>query len=491
MTAYQLVRFDPPGVQNLIFQTPKLKEIQAASARLENAMRQDLKALEKRYHAKPMYLAGGGGTYFVAADEAGAFRKDLKCALAKKLPGMPFVVGPERPILFSDTVGKTLERAEQLSWPQLPELASAPVFGPALIGCASCKFVPAAVQIKDDRGSYFLCAQCQAKRGEKFTNAFHEALITLAPKRGWRLNQNDFAQDLIQISEESHTRKGYLAVIHFDGNGMGEYFKQEREKIGGLEGLSNFEHMSDSLRRSMAEVFAEAVVTTWPNGFSKKVPADMLYLGGDDAVMICAPDRALKLAVNASHLFGKRFEAKKFSLAIGVAIARHNTPMNTLLELAMALNDSAKRLHYDHGGTTLDFQVLLGQSMAELDQFRQDVYHPKDASTTARPYKLDELPKLHDEARRLAKLAGRLWDLVEASKSKAEGELAAIQLLGRMNEHEAQPLRQHFEQSKLGRALELPPWFQPEGHRIKPYTVLRDILELLPFLEVDHDSHGT
>ncbi len=498
---YHLVVFDPPGVQSLIYQTSKLKEIQAASARLETAMEATLSDMALEFKARTLFQAGGGGAFFVPGDRADAFRTKLRRALAQTLPGMPFVVGPEPAVVFTDSAKETQDHAEQARWPQLSELEASPLFGPAQIGCASCRFAPATVQFKGEKNLY-LCAHCESKRNGKETSRFRKALSELAPKHGWNtIEDKDFAQDLIDLSEESHTRKGYLAVLLFDGNGMGQHFKDELEKVKSPDDCAAYKTKSDALRDKMVHVFAEAVLQTWPNGFKDSVPADMLYLGGDDAAMVCAPDRALQLAVNAAQLFEMRFAADKFTLAIGLVFARHNTPMRTMLDLAQNLNTSAKKLHQFHkikdkgkNLSSLDFHVLLGQSMDDLETYRLNNYGLKDeytAAATARPYTIDEISHLPKEVARLAPLAGRIWDLVDASTNLQQGELAAIQLLGRMCPKEAAPLSAHFEQSSLGTMSDLPPWFKPTAQRPKPYMVLRDALELMPFLEVNRDDHGT
>lgn len=497
MNDFNYISFDPPGVQRLIFQTQKLKEIRAMSAMLEHAGQEELKALIDATQSKPLRLAGGGGAVFVPSQHKDNFLRQLRAIQAHHLPGVPFTI-KDLPHPPGNTPADSHREAARLH--ALPVLSATNLLGPSSMACASCRFAPAThSQSFPDRRTELLCQHCHDKRqGKGYESAYQIRLRTLASEHEWN-PQLTFADDLIDIAEQTVTRKQYLALIALDVNRMGQHFNEKLSKLQDLEGCKAFKQHSDDIKAKMVDAAAKAVLATWPRRNLPMVPAEMLYLGGDDAVMICAADRALALARNLAQAFVEDPTLKEFTLSIGVVFARHNTPMHAMIDLGQELVTSAKRRAKTKGqtGSMVDFEVMLSQSSdleasrKELTLEQEPLKEQPQVMRTAKPYNCAELAILEDSVRALSAMDGRLYDLDAACGSRTSGTLAAIQLLGRMNKLDFDLLTKQFKlwgSEPPGTKTLGYPWTKNFGSNPNTVTLIRDVLELFPFLEVKRET---
>lgn len=159
---------------------------------------------------------------------------------------------------------------------------------------------------------------------------------------------------------------GYLAVIHMDGNGMGQRSKPLRDEVdrqttfaGWLKAESGVEALFHQARTLMRSALTDAMSkcfgteAQWQRKGARLRPYQILMLGGDDLLLVCRADRALPLvlefarALQSLQAEGCAFPAFKrdpLTVGVGVVIAKPSLPFHRLHALAEGLASSAKGL---------------------------------------------------------------------------------------------------------------------------------------------------
>ena len=222
-------------------------------------------------------------------------------------------------------------------------------------------------------------------------------------------------EDLGQTEGEN-----YIAVVHVDGNNMGERFAQN-------QGLNQYKNMSKQVRHKTWESFAlllEDIIETiktrnaWFNDWLKLketknnetlLPIRPIILGGDAVTFVCAakvalqytnkfmkymmqPDPAVKVTPPpAQKGKKKKTEAKSYDGSIpccaGVAILNTSYPFFRGYLLAEQACGAAKNVSRSKGGSSwLEFVILHGEQEPTLEQIRQREYKGAQGNMHFGPY---------------------------------------------------------------------------------------------------------
>lgn len=222
--------------------------------------------------------------------------------------------------------------------------------------------------------------------------------------------------------EEAFPRTDWLAVIHADGNGLGQIFLEFgyasgcTDAQGWREYLDKLREFSLALDVCTINAYGKAVDNLQAylqrKAVSEKasienentVPLLPLVLGGDDLTVICDGRYAIQFAqdfltafesetkqANGPHLLGvigqiaeKTLGDRRLSSCAGVAIVKPNFPFYAAYRLAEDLLQSAKKvkdkLKREHNGlkdvpypaSALDYHVLYDSSGADLNRLRAE-----------------------------------------------------------------------------------------------------------------------
>ncbi|MBI4752519.1 MAG: hypothetical protein HY774_28845 [Acidobacteria bacterium] len=242
----------------------------------------------------------------------------------------------------------------------------------------------------------------------------------------------------------------WVAVIHADGNGLGQVFLKFEKFIGEpAAGCSFGRHYFDTLRRfslsldiALEEAFSFAVKELARRDLSyrlktnRKADKDKLYvplvplvLGGDDLTVLCDGEHALQFTRDFVRHYeqttkGEGFEETRqdlarivkttlpaivrdafpkpvqgLSICAGVAIVKPHFPFHAAYELAESLLQSAKTVKTKVvvpekirvvPCSTLDYHVLYDSSNVELKRIRDELTITKKGNVEsflfARPY---------------------------------------------------------------------------------------------------------
>ena len=227
------------------------------------------------------------------------------------------------------------------------------------------------------------------------------------------------ADDLDKVLRIQEEDNNWLAVIHADGNGVGQIFLNFAEHLTEDDrtlsaAFSKLREFSIELDRCTEQAFRQALLSTFEDAAldKGKLPVVPLILGGDDLTILCDGRKALNFTASflaafeaataasgiVSAIAQKALGASKLSACAGVAIIKPHFPFSVAYELAEALIKSAKtvkqKVRHATSGTpypasALDFHILYDSSNVSLEGIR-DKLEIEDAAgkakLTGKPY---------------------------------------------------------------------------------------------------------
>lgn len=289
----------------------------------------------------------------------------------------------------------------------------------------------------------------QSPGANKAKSAVSLAKLQAAPKSGFRLDnlltsihrELSFASKLDELEEQCD----WFAVIHADGNGLGEIFlkfgehldlrppkagdhNQEKDNRRYIEKLRRFSVALDLCTEKAIQSAITQLLVRFKNYFP--VPLIVpIVLGGDDLTIICDGRIALQftydflcafeketatahrifekdveydLGTIVSEIAGKALGDNRLSACAGIAIVKPHYPFSAAYDLAEELIKSAKQVkkivlsskqdannrHLPWPCSSLDFHALYDSTASELREIR-DKKLVTDGGLTklyARPY---------------------------------------------------------------------------------------------------------
>lgn len=291
-------------------------------------------------------LSRDGGHVHVAFKDdvaAGAFAATARTYLAERLPGLRFNVR------VYDGLGKEVlseggaTAAVQLADLPVFQVCTASGIGPAAYSERD-RFLSSAVADREDAGQSFQAG----------TGAFRDLVSLLRPELPGYADPARAPQDL----EELAGGGGYLALIHVDGNRVGQRVSELKDSARRVDWLAReaaVEAFFHRMRVAVRAALVGALQKVFPDSDlarGEKLRYQLLMLGGDDLLLLCQPVYALRFVVEYARrlatqpLPGPEGEAARpLSVGVGVVIAPHSLPFHRLHQLAEGLTASAKRAY--------------------------------------------------------------------------------------------------------------------------------------------------
>jgi len=245
----------------------------------------------------------------------------------------------------------------------------------------------------------------------------------------------------------------WRAVVHADGNGMGEVFLRFGECVAAAGGktaddyIDAYQAFSQALDGANSKAVKAATQETWKQFFDRtevdprRVPMKPVVLAGDDLTVICDGARAIdftqrfvegfrretagsdairRIMAAAEGLFAEEagraprpFEG--ITSGAGIAIVKPHHPFHRAYELAESLAKSAKGLPKRLNLSALDFHVAY-DGASDLDEIRQE--RDTHVCLFAGPYLTGE-PSTDEPAFRTV---AQLVDLVEGFGNPVRAE---------------------------------------------------------------------
>jgi len=180
--------------------------------------------------------------------------------------------------------------------------------------------------------------------------------------------------------EDLEGNKSWIAVIHIDGNGLGNIVQQVCKVA---EDARTFSSKLDSITKSAANAAFKCACGNLAN--DKVIPMRPVVLGGDDVTVICRAD----LAVDFTKIFLEEFEReskskfaalgekydvvkKGLTACAGIAFVKSSYPFHYAIHLAESLcgraKKKAKKIDKDLAPSCLMFHKVQDSFVEEFDE---------------------------------------------------------------------------------------------------------------------------
>ncbi|AFZ11525.1 hypothetical protein Cri9333_0579 [Crinalium epipsammum PCC 9333] len=253
-----------------------------------------------------------------------------------------------------------------------------------------------------------------------------------------------FSEDIDDIKSD------WIAIIHADGNGLGEIFLKFHEHISADRPNKNRDYIDKLRKFSLClDICTERAFNTALDQIkpfieinNNLIPLVPLVLGGDDLTVVCDGKFALKFTqeflkafeqetASITHYEGIIPEIAKTALKVGrlsacagIAIIKPHFPFSVGYDLSEALMKSAKKIkkivvndaEKPYPCSSLDFHVLYDSSNVNFEKIRGKLH--LDGGKTqlyVRPYVVTEINNLSNAKQGLEWANFHHWQKLENS----------------------------------------------------------------------------
>ena len=234
------------------------------------------------------------------------------------------------------------------------------------------------------------------------------------------------------LNEDSDTdQKSWLAIVHADGNGLGQIFLNFEQYIGSDKGnrnyINKYRAFSLALDECTEAAFKHALDVFPDEGTSTNestAPIVPLIIGGDDLTVVCDGHYALEF----TRVFLQAFEAETgkhqsitaisqsafgvghLSACAGVAIIKRHFPFSVAYTLAEQLIKSAKEVkrivtckvkddiaeNTPYPCSAIDFHVLYDTRGIDLKEIHKNLTPEPNTQLFHRPYVVSDLEQFRE-----------------------------------------------------------------------------------------------
>jgi CRISPR/Cas system-associated protein Cas10 (large subunit of type III CRISPR-Cas system) len=251
---------------------------------------------------------------------------------------------------------------------------------------------------------------------------------------GLDVKNREIAFDIEEITKSG--KNSWIAVIHADGNGLGQILQSKGSEISTGEKNKAFsEAIENATKNAVQKIFKNVITDNVDKPFDKskyKYPIRPIVLGGDDLTVIIRADLALDFTYQFLKEFEKSSKTEFSSLNIegltgltacaGIAFVKESYPLHYALNLAEELcKDAKKKVKKGLPLSSLAFYKVQDSFIEDLDELKKRTLQSKVWDFYAGPYLLTEVAQLQDKLQKIRKEAEK-----HDSKTKAVGKLRQI-----------------------------------------------------------------
>jgi len=332
------------GIQGFIFETNKLQEIVGASEIVKDINKKFIDDI-KDYNTKLiMSAAGNMKAVFNNRDELQKFILEFKKQILNMAYGITF---SEAVIEIKGEEPNSDERVSleenlkiQRNRPNIPLDLSLNI---TKLAPSTAKSVVKHIKIQNKSTAIDMATKLKREAYDKFKN------------------DNPRNKEFSDISDFSNT-KNKIAIIHIDGNGLGNIIKNLKTPI------SEFSKNLDDATKKAFELSRDDTMDIRE-----------VILGGDDVTVICNANNALDFTKN----FLKNFEIEsknrlgtKLTACAGIAYCNEKYPFHYAIDLAEELcketKKDAKKIDKDLAPSSLMFHNIQSSNYQSWDKFIED-----------------------------------------------------------------------------------------------------------------------
>jgi len=381
---------ETPSIQKYIFASNKLKEIIGASHIIEHELFPLLEPEE--YHGNIVYR-GGGKAFYSFGNETNAreYLQQFTLQVLSHFPGLQInaSISDYRPKPFGMSK-KVLEKQLVRNRSLYPSQSLLPKEG-IFIDCPQTNeyqevdqpnvgWVSQVSKVKFDA-----CTRAQAKMNAQ---SYLDGFV--------------FTDETEKLGQQKD--KGYIAVVHIDGNNIGQRFhrmqaKEEVQRFSDQLKKMGIEAMEDMIKELIQELrnpdFKSELNLDYEDA-QPILPIRPILTGGDDITFVCEGRLGIYLAEKYIWKFENIANSTDFSdhsritACAGVAIVKTKFPFSKAYDLAEALCKEAKEASRAKGDSWLSFYISPQGISGKLKELRKIAFESAHGSLTSNPYSLDD-----------------------------------------------------------------------------------------------------
>ncbi|MEH2042485.1 Cas10/Cmr2 second palm domain-containing protein [Nostoc sp.] len=433
MTQFTIV--DTTGKQNYIFNTNRLRENIGASFLLSQATKEWLEDILKTRFGVPkkpqsepietsglgaeiVYANGGNALIiFKSREIAIKFTRLLSKKVLTEASGVNLLVVHADFDWENDNLYTIVEdlKKNELEHQKSERIHSASLLGLGVTGSCNSTQLPAVdrsdkyIDYDDDEGkdSYLISTETRQKlKAVRKANRKLQQIFSNVVDEN--IYQFPYRSDNLGRSEGESS---YVAVVHIDGNGMGDRFKKHGEGEGKknrdyINAMRDFSNSVETAGTEALKAVTETIVNSIKSGrvvgklggfdLNKNSKSNIFYLpfrplvyGGDDITFICEGRLGLELAA----LFLQKFEEQKvtdgepLTACAGICVVKAHYPFSRAYKMSEDLCNVAKKFvkseQQKHGVdyfSAIDWHLAASGLLGSISEIRQREYRVNNKS---------------------------------------------------------------------------------------------------------------
>ena len=393
-----IILLETSGNQRYIFSTNKLREnVGASELTYQIGAEYAAKLAEDTNGIKPI-ITTSGKALILAGDEtiAKKFVHDITEHALKKMPGLTVhgaickVENENSADSLHDAVGKVHERLETIRY-QIPSNLQRFQRIPFVAECASSN-LPASevIEFKNSRGNdTFTFSKVSISKREILANDkkklsnkddFNRGRIAKELQDGFgvKLPKN------LEKFEDIFPETKWLAIVHADGNGLGQIFLKFDDYANMADHESykkDYKDFSHEIDGCTKNAFGKALQNLQEKFQDEQIPVIPIILGGDDLTFICNGEYAISLTkeflrnyeteTKENEVIKRLTKETPLGICAGIAIIKPHFPFHQAYHLAEELLQSAKKTKkISTSLSAFDYHVLYDSSGTTLEEIR-------------------------------------------------------------------------------------------------------------------------
>ena len=384
-----LVLMEVGKKQNYIFKSNKLKDNIGASMIIKHITENLAIEYSNNYSGK-VIMAGGGKGIFIFEKEtsAKAFIKDISSKILESFRGLDIYLVTNNFDMEKDNVVDVLENLYfKLESKKATKKSS---FSQVSLGiesrCASTG-LPAVECVKYHE------LENEMEVSEEIRDKFYFYNDNI--DKFFEDKSKYFKKELVKLKDEE---KSFIAVIHIDGNSMGNKFSILKEYYKKLsftgknyneKYLEDYKELSENIEAIYRGAFYKVIDESIENNESVIRP---IIVAGDDVTFISKAKNAIKL----TKLFLDEIIKSKVKIgdkeinlnaAAGIAFAKYKTPFNIMYKVSENLTANCKYHIKDKGKdmSMIDWHIIQGEMKKSIETIREEQYKGNNLNLNLRP----------------------------------------------------------------------------------------------------------
>lgn len=406
-----LLSFDIMKIQDYIFSSNKLKSIVGGSCLVKKVTDElipevllDFKGNSKEWKNETEFnnnitdknvdyeivFIGGGNTLILFNDEEkmNVFKQKLSKKIIAEYPGIQFVFSYINSATENiSELYRKLEREKQ-SNSSLDGYVSFPI-------SEKCKYSGIwATEYSKELDCYLSEKEATKLRNYQTAN---QMLL-----RDFDLREEDIEYKFDKIAKlyEGDTKSGYIALIHGDGNKIGEkIMKITNTKTADKKYFSDIRKFSLLLEKMNKESIKKTIVSMQMK--DKDMVIRPIIYGGDDLTVVIDSANAFNFIMEfvknsiefqKSDEFKSVFKNEKITFSFGVTFLHSKYPFTKAYSLVEQLIQNAKLYSYEspwHDKNSIDWLISSASILDDLNLIREREYRSSQMTLTCKPYFID------------------------------------------------------------------------------------------------------